>query len=268
MADQLGGGVFGSFRYSWQLLNMFYISSRSAIVGRKQSLRTIFSVVCSQIYFTGFQALPLISILAVASGAVVVLQSTSHFNIFGGGGSIGQVLVSVVVREIAPLLTALIVIARSGTAVASELGNMKANREIEALESLGIDPLSFIVFPRLFGGVISVVSLSLYFVMGSILGGLLFATVLYDIPMNFYIDSITDAFTRADVFLFLAKVLFSGCIIFTISSYQGLSVKSGPHEVPQVTTQAVMNSIISVIVFNLSMTLLYYLNQLSSLGVF
>jgi phospholipid/cholesterol/gamma-HCH transport system permease protein len=266
-ADHVGRKLTQNILYAWELFKVFYLSVRATIVGQKQSLRTIVSVISSQIYFTGYQALPLITGLSLATGAIVVMQSTSQFNILGGGGAIGQLIVVVVVREIAPLLTALIVIARSGTAVASELGNMKANREIESLTSMGIDPLSYIVFPRLCGGVISVVCLGFYFVLGSMLGGLLVAKGVYQLPLAFYLDSVTVAFTKADVFLFLAKVFFSGSMIFTIASYQGMQVKLGPHEVPQVTTAAVMNSIIMVIVFNLTVTSLFYLHHLMALGV-
>src|SRR5690606_15162446 len=155
LADNIGRKLIHSLLYAWELFKVFYLAFRSTIVSRAQSFRTIFGVVSAQIYFTGFQALPLITVLAFATGAVVVLQSTSQFNLMGGGNAIGQLIVLVVVREVAPLLTALIVIARSGTAVASELGNMKANKEIESLISMGIDPQSFIVFPRLLGGIVS-----------------------------------------------------------------------------------------------------------------
>src|SRR5690606_35674705 len=107
----------------------------------------------------------------LASGAIVILQSSVNFSLLGGGTLLGDLMVGIIIRELAPLLTALIVIARSGTAVASEIGNMRVNREIEALEAMGIHPLSYIVFPRLMGGVVSVVCLAVYFVLIAALGG-------------------------------------------------------------------------------------------------
>jgi phospholipid/cholesterol/gamma-HCH transport system permease protein len=267
LADAIGHRISKTLFYIWELFCLFYLSLRSGMVNRVQSFRTIASVICSQIYFTGFQALPLISVLATAAGALVVLQSTSQFSLMGGGSGIGQLMVVIVVRELAPLMTALIVIARSGTAVASEIGTMRVNREIQALESMGINPQSFIIFPRVVGGVVSVICLSIYFLFGSILGGLVIAKVLQGLPVGFYFDSITQAFTHADVWLFILKNLFSGVIIFTVASYQGLRVKAGPHEVPQVTTKAVMDSIVAVIMFNMSVTALYYLSHLKNLGV-
>jgi phospholipid/cholesterol/gamma-HCH transport system permease protein len=185
----------------------------------------------------------------------------------GGGAMLGQVLVAIVVRELGPLITALIVIARSGTAVASEIGNMKANRETDALEVMGINPLSYIVFPRIIGGVISVICLSLYYIFVALLGGFLVARLTQEYSLQYYIDQLAQAITLNDFFLFLLKTTFGGTIIFVVSCYQGLLVKESPHEVPQVTTKAVVNSIIYVVSFNLTVTVLSYLSTLARLGV-
>ena len=265
--DRLGRTVTGNLEYTGRVLLMVYLSMRATLRDQAQGFRTIFSVISAQIYFTGWQAIPLISILALASGGVVILQSSSQLNMFGGAQMIGNLLVVIIVRELGPLITALLVIARSGTAVASEVGNMRANREIEALECLGINPLSYIVFPRIIGGVISVVCLSFYFVLIALIGGFMLTKMINDMPMSFYLDSLARALAFEDLWLFLLKNIFSGMIIFVVSCYQGLSVKRSHTEVPVVTTQAVVNSIIYVVVFNLSVTSLFYLNQLIKLGV-
>lgn len=246
---------------------MIYLSIRAAFFDQEQGLRTVFSVVSAQIYFTGFQALPLISVLALACGSIVILQASTSMSLLGGGAILGDIMVAVVVRELAPLLTALIVIARSGTAVSSEIGNMRVNREVEALEAMGIHPLSYVVFPRLIGGVISVICLAIYFVAVACFGGYLVTSLMHNIPFSFFMDILARAFSSADVGLFVLKNAFSGLIIFMISCYQGLMVTSGPHEVPQVTTKAVVNSVIYVVIFNLTVTVLFYLGRLASLGV-
>ena len=120
--DFLGHRFFSILRYTTQLVLMIYLSFREAFYDQAQGLRAVIRVVSAQIYFTGWQAIPLITILALATGGTIIMQSTSQMNIFGSGNLLGQLLVVVIVREVSPLLTALIVIARSGTAVASELG--------------------------------------------------------------------------------------------------------------------------------------------------
>lgn len=265
--DSLGRFITQNVEYTARVLLMVYLSLRATILDQAQGLRTIISVVAAQVYFTGWQALPLITTLALTTGSIFILQGFGNLTLLGGSEMIGNFLVAALSREAGPLLTALVVIARSGTAVASEVGNMRANREIEALESLGINPLSFIVFPRVVGGVISVLCLAFYFNVIALLGGFFLTRFLHDIPFSFYADSLTRAFAKEDVAIFLLKNSFSGMIIFIVCCYQGLSVQKSSHEVPQVTTQAVVNSIIYVTVFNLSVTALFYLNHLRDLGV-
>jgi phospholipid/cholesterol/gamma-HCH transport system permease protein len=265
--DQIGAKVLFNLKYTFQVLMMAYVAFRTTIFEQSQGLRTVFSVVATQIYFTGWQAVPLISVLAVASGAVVILQSQTQLSFLGGQEMIGNLLVVIVVRELGPLMTALIVIARSGTAVASEVGNMRANREIEALEVLGINPLSYIVFPRMLGGVVSVLCLAFYFNVAALFGGFFVTKLLQDMPLSFYFNSLAQAIEFEDVILFLVKNTFSGVIIFIVSCFQGLSVKRAITEVPIVTTQAVVNSIIYVVVFNMSVTALFYLNKITKMGL-
>jgi phospholipid/cholesterol/gamma-HCH transport system permease protein len=265
--ENLGRKPIAACTYTLLVLRMVYLSIRAAVYDQAQGLRTIFSVVSSQIYFTGWQAMPLITVLALAAGGIVILQSSAQLSYLGSASMLGNILVVIIVREVGPLLTALIVIARSGTAVASEIGNMRVGREIEALEIMGINPLSFIVFPRLVGGVVSVVCLAFYFNVIALVGGYLVTSLIHDMPFSFYADSLANALTVEDVGLFLLKNVFSGVIIFVVSCYQGLLVKQSAHEVPQVTTNAVVNSVIYVVSFNLAVTTLFYLNQLMKLGL-
>jgi phospholipid/cholesterol/gamma-HCH transport system permease protein len=265
--DNMGRKVVGIFSYTTEVLMMVYLAIRAAIFDQAQGMRTVFSVISAQIYFTGWQAMPLITVLALASGGVVILQSSTQLSLFGGSEMIGNLLVILIVRELAPLMTCLVVIARSGTAIASEIGNMRVNREIEALEVMGINYLSYIVFPRIIGGVVSVVCLSFYYTTIALLGGFFLTRLIHDMPFSFYSDSVIRALAAEDFGLFILKTGFGGIMIFVICCYQGLLVQRSPHEVPQVTTKAVVNSIIYVTTFNLTVSALFYINELMKLGV-
>ena len=265
--DDIGRFVTRNIEYTLRVFLMVYLSLRATILDQAQGFRTIVGVIAAQVYFTGWQALPLVTTLALTTGSILILQGLSNLTLLGGSEMIGNFLVVALTRETGPLLTALVVIARSGTAVASEVGNMRANREIEALESMGINPLSYIVFPRVVGGIISVLCLAFYFNLIALLGGFFLTKFFHDMPVSFYTDSLTRAFAKEDLAIFLLKNSFSGMIIFIVCCFQGLSVKKSPHEVPQVTTEAVVNCVIYVTVFNLTVTALFYLNQLRNLGV-
>lgn len=274
-ADDIGASIFEFFRYLTSLALMTYLSVRSTFFGvdrghshfKRHELRQVFSVVSAQIYFTGWQALPMISVLALAAGGVAILQTSAQLSLLGGTGMIGNLLVVTIVRELGPLITALIVIARSGAAVASEIGNMRVNREIEALEVMGISPLSYIVFPRIAGGVISVICLAFYFNAISLVGGFFVSRLIHDLPFSFYFESLANAFAAEDVVLFFVKNGFSGLIVFAIACHQGLSVQMSSHEVPQVTTRAVVHSIVAVTSFNVLVSVLFYVKQLVRLGI-
>jgi len=246
---------------------MVYLSVRAAFIDQAQGMRDIVRVVSMQIYFTGYQAMPLITVLALATGSVVIMQSSAQLSFLGGSDMLGKLMLIIIVREVGPLLTALVVIARSGTAVASELGNMQVNKEVTALESMGINPLSYIVFPRLAGGVISVICLAFYFSVIALIGGFFVSRLAHDMSFAHYTFTLASSFEMNDVVMFLLKNTFSGVIIFTVCCYQGLLVQKSPHEVPQATTKAVVNSIIYVIGFNLIVTTLFYLKNLMDLGV-
>jgi phospholipid/cholesterol/gamma-HCH transport system permease protein len=187
---------------------------------------------------------------------------------FGNIDGTIKLLLSVVIRELAPLLTALIVIARSGTAVASELGNMKVNREVDALISMGIHPLNFIIFPRIVGGVVSVVILGSYFAFAAAVGGILSSSLIGKIALSYFVGNLLSAITAADFLLLLFKLIASGALVFVIASFHGLSAQKSPTEVPIVTTQAVMKSIVSVMGINILISLTYYLYQFNKVEFF
>lgn len=214
--------------------------------------RTIRSILGAQTYFTGWQAMPLITLLAIVTGSVIILNTGGGFNPFGSGTMTGQLLYLIVVKELGPLIVALVVIARSGTAVASELGNMKANREWDALKVMGINPLTYIIFPRLLAGIISIWALCFNFDVIAILGGYAMTYLLHTMPFGWFIDSVMQNITFAGLILVFVKNAVIAVVIFSVSCYQGITVKQSHHEVPQVTTKAVVISIVTVTLINFS----------------
>lgn len=267
MITTMGQTVINFVIYFFQMLLTAYHSIRATFKDQSQGSRTILSVVSSQIYFTGWQALPFVGVLASAAGVLVALQFKTQLAYFGHAQYIGDMLVVVVVREIAPLLTALLVTARSGTAVVSELASMKVNREIEALESMGIDPLSYIIFPRLIGGVVSIFCLSVFFNVVCVLFTFLILQFSMEFPFQYFAQAVANAFSTADLFFFLFKIILSGFIIFIICCHEGLQLKQSPHEIPQVTMSGVVKSLIYVCFTHFITSGLFYLDHFVRLGV-
>lgn len=252
--DHIGKSTIEFYQQVQAVFVFVYLSFRSILGLSLRNLRPILFTLTSQIYFTGFQSLPLITFIALASGSIIVLQSTAQLSLLGSKEIMGNILVVTIVRELGPLLTAFTVIARSGTAVATELGTMQVNREIESLRSLSIEPLAFVVLPRIVGGVICLISLAFYFNCIALFGGFLVNNLVSDLSFSFYLEVLAQAITPQDFTLNLIKNALSGLLIFSISAYYGMKVSGAPHEVPIATTKAVVRSIVTVVAFNLSIT--------------
>jgi phospholipid/cholesterol/gamma-HCH transport system permease protein len=264
--DRAGHPVIRAAEYTLSAVLMAYMAFRIVITGQPQKLRTLFAVVGSQIYFTGWEALPLMSLLAVASGSVVIVQAAGQLSRFGSTQLMGQFVVSVLICELAPLLTALIIVARSGAAITCEIGNMKVNHEIDALESMGINPVSYIVFPRVLAGLISQLCLSFIYCVVAVATGFLVLRCSTEMPLAHYLSLISASITPDYIFVFLIKNIFAGIIVAVVCCYQGLKVRMAPSEVPQATTRAVVASMIYSISFNVIVTILFYIKSLVRFG--
>lgn len=251
-AQVLAGG--GAARGLWGTFWEAVAGARAPGAAAKQKTR---GVALQQVFFTGFQALPLVSAIAVFVGATTIIQTRLMAPAMPGE-MVGKILVAAIVRELAPLVTAIVVAGRSGTAIATELGNMKANLEVLALSSLGIDPPRFVVWPRLIGSIVSVLVLTIYFAMIAILGGFLIASFISSPSFDSIRSGFQEALRPTDLFLFLAKGVGLGTTIGVVCCHYGLRVQTSPTEVPQAASRAVMLSLFSAVALNTAATVLFY----------
>lgn len=238
------------------------IHSLEQFIIRPKERKVLRPIIYKQILFTGYDALRLIGIIALGMGGIVLFltQSISK-TIFFDQALVGVLMSQVILRELAPLIVAIILVGRSGTAVATEIANMKVNNEIEALESLGIDPVHYLVAPRIIGMTFSLVFLTIYFFFIAMLGGYLFSTTFFSVrlPLDEYLKIVFDKMEVADIGFSLLKSLFFGLFISTIACYKGLKVPPSSNFVPVVATQTVVSGMTSVFFFYGYFTILYFL---------
>lgn len=219
--------------------------------------RTVRAVLLTQILFTGVQALYLVSAIGMLIGATIVIQ-TSLMVPGADGELLGKILVAVALRELSPLITAIIVAGRSGTAIATELGNMKVNYEVLALSSLGIDTPRFIVLPRIVAAIVSVVVLMVYFSVVAVLSAALVGqSVLGPSPAELR-AGIGRALMPHDLVLFVSKGVGLGAILGWFSCHYGLGVKSSPTEVPRQASRAVVNTLLGCVAYDTALTIVFY----------
>lgn len=216
-------------------------------------------VLINQIRFTAVQALPLLTMIALLIGVTVIVQASAQALRFGFADTLGKILVTVVVRELGPLLTAIIVIGRSGTAIAAELATDGVLGETEAMESMGVEPLQYLVIPRVVGAAISVVLLVIYFDTVTLIGGALVATALADVSLPEYLAALSGALQPLDVWITIAKGAIFGAGIATLCSYEGLVGGRKPTDIPQCVTRGVVSSLVFVFTVSVIFSLLLYL---------
>lgn len=218
-----------------------------------------FTVLLRQIMFTGYEALPLISFIALSIGGLIILQGNNILGGFGQGRLVYVILVTVVIRELSSIFTALIVIARSGTAISTELGNMVVNNEIDLLVSFGISPISYLVVSRLVGVVVAIFTLTIYFNLVALFGGWLFTSFFSPISFNYFVTQLFSQMSAADVLISVLKSIIFGIGIALISCYHGLKVNFASTEVPQRTIKSVVFSIVFVVFSDIIITVLFYI---------
>lgn len=221
----------------------------------KQGRRPTVKVYQKQVYFTGLEALKVIFIISLIIGTVIITQIVTTVG-SGNESLTGKVLVWVVIKELGPLLTAIIVIARSGTAIATELGTMKINGEIEYVETLGIEPSQYLIMPRIFGVATAVVILTVYFEIVSIIGGFIVAGIGWHVPFEQFSQGVLVSLTMKELAISMLKSLFFGLFMTAACCKQGLAVGKSATQIPQAASKGVMMSLFLVFTLDGVITLL------------
>lgn len=212
----------------------------------------------NQVRFTAVQALPFLGTIAVLIGVTVIVQANAQAVKFGVSDVLGRILTSVVVRELGPLLTAIVVLGRSGTAIAAELATSTVLGETDAMEATGIDPLQYLVFPRVVGGAISVALLVVFFNAITLGGGALAAWVLGAVSLHEYLGSLRLALSLSDLVLMVGKGAMFGAGIATLCAYAGLLGGRTPPDIPRSVTHGVVLSLLFVFAVSALFSVLAY----------
>ncbi len=211
-----------------------------------------------QLYFTGTESVYLVVLLGLLAGAAIATQTTS---IVGANSELTvRVLVWTVVRELGPLLAAIIIIARSSVAIATELAVMEVRGETDALKEMRIPPMDYLVVPRVSALTLSAVALTIYFETVAVVGGLAVSAVFQNVSFLTQLGRFLEVISPADIALPVAKSFCFGIAIAAISCYHGLAVSKSVTAIPVATLHAVIRSLISVFVIDALFAWLGYIS--------
>ena len=256
LAGRLGKWLLGEVSFYSGLLSLLYFAVVKPFAKGSRGNRFIYPITIQQVYFTGVQAGGLISMIAFALGVAII--AGLHSSPVNVNAYLGKILVIAVIQTLGPLVTAIIVIARSGTAISTEIANMVIRNEILALEAMAIDTLNFLVLPRILGMVISLLCLNLIFSAVSVLGGVAVAWIFDpNMDLALFFNNFFESLTWGDLAQAGLKSVFFGCGISLVCMINGFKVLMYPGGVPVSGIKGVVGSLQWVFVINAVLTVLF-----------
>lgn len=242
----IGGRARGSGETALEAIRFVGSCVRAAANLPKSARNLAWRSLFMQVRFTAVDAMPIIAGLALLIGALVIAQAHAQAVRFGVSEALGQLLATIIVRELGPLFAAIIVVARSGTAIASELATSRVMGEVTALEALGVDPVQYMVLPRLLGAAVSVTLLAMYFDAIAIFGGLVATWSLAHLPPGDYLESLRLGMSSTDIVLVMAKGAAFGLGTAAVCCWAGLRAARTPAAIPQSVTRGVVVAMVYV----------------------
>lgn len=199
-----------------------------------------------QVIFTGVDALPLVTFLGLAVGLSITSQMLKLATALGSESDVANLLTNIVGVELSSILTAIVLIGRSGSAIVVDLGSMKLRREVEGLELLGINVNEFFVTPRIIGAAVAQFTLAVYFAVVALFGGVFLNDLFTPGSSTHQLGKLAEAIGPEQTILFMVKNLLFGIIIAGTACYHGLKVRTSFTELPQQTQRAIVTGLVLV----------------------
>jgi phospholipid/cholesterol/gamma-HCH transport system permease protein len=253
LLDRFGRATADFFEYAGGLT---ILSAES--VGFMVQLRIRIAETLSQCALLGVQSLVIVMLTSLFTGMVISLESAQQAVSYGFSNLVGGAVAYASVRELGPMLTAVVVAGRVGAAIAAELGSMVVTEQIEALRSMGLEPSRFLVVPRLVALLLMLPLLTIFADVVSILGGMWIAQTYAHVSYDSFIASVRQSIDFVDVIKGLLKAFVFAAIIAMVGAYQGLATRGGAAGVGQSTTFAVVLAIILIFVSNFVLSFLLF----------
>ncbi|MCO5067468.1 MAG: ABC transporter permease [Kiritimatiellae bacterium] len=216
------------------------------------------SEVFNQLYITGIKSLGVITVVAAFTGMILALQTGLELRRFGLQQNIGTAVTVVMMREMGPFMTALIVAASVGSAIAAQVGTMVVSEEVSALEIMSINPVRFIVLPRLIALAVMMPILTIYTDILGIAGGALVGVTQLQVSFQAYIDNAQLYAQNKDLYVGLLKAFVFGIVIATTACHQGFVTTEGAVGVGQATRRTVIISFLTILVLGYILTRVFY----------
>jgi phospholipid/cholesterol/gamma-HCH transport system permease protein len=209
----------------------------------------------------GVTAVPVISFITFFIGVIMALQGAYELKRFGAIRLVADMVAISITRELGPLVTAIVVIGRSGSAFAAEIGTMKVTEELDAIETMALHPVAFLVTPKLIAMLVMMPCLTIWADLMGVLGGSVFGMIGADYTFGAYLAATRDALFMRDIITGLVKSIVFGLVITGVGCQEGFMTGAGSEQVGRSTTSAVVTSIFLVVFVDLIFTAIFYMTS-------
>lgn len=257
MLDRLGRGLCAALQEGRQLLGFFGLTAVTLLRVLPRPRRWRLPSVVTMVEAVAIDALPLVGLLSFVIGIVLAYIGADQLRRFGAEIYTVNLVGVAILRELGILITAIILAGRSGSAFTAQIGTMKVNQEVDALETLGIDPIEVLVLPRLIALTLTLPFLAFYADIMGMAGGALMTRLVLDIPLDTFVHQLQGAVTPGHFLVGISKAPVFGLLIGLVGCFKGLQTRGSAESVGQLTTQSVVIAIFLVIVTDALFAVLY-----------
>lgn len=213
------------------------------------------SLIRNQLFDIGVMSLPVVAITGFSTGMVLAAQSFFQLSDKGLAGATGLMVAKAMLVELGPVLTAFMVTGRVGAAMCAELGTMRVTEQVDAIRSMAVNPLQYLIAPRFIAGTLMMPLLTVFSSIMGIIGGYMIAVYFYGLPASTFMDPLPEHVTYFDFFSGMVKAFVFGIIIVTISCYRGMATRGGAAGVGRATTNSVVICYSVILITNFLLTL-------------
>jgi len=256
--ESIGRNTIGGLAYVGGLARLSGRAAYYTLIGPFRGKALRWSRAFHQAMAVGVEALPILSVITFFVGLILALQGAYELRKFGALQFVAAGVGVSMTRELGPLMTAIVVIGRSGSAFAAEIGTMKVTEEIDALTTMALNPVQFLVTPKFLAMILMLPCLTTWADFMGVMGGAVFGVTGASFTFGGYVHATLDALLRRDIIGGLIKAVMFGAVITAVGCHEGFETGGGAEEVGRSTTSAVVMSIFLVIIVDLIFTSLFY----------
>lgn len=252
-----------------------FVRAFMSLFNKSRSFKTDSRNIILQTFFTGVEIFPILFVVATLFGTVVIIEVITMMGKMGFDDVVGGLMVVVIIRELGPILTAFLIAGRSGSSLTTYIGGMVINSEVDALATMGVDPVRYLVMPGLIGGTIATFIMSIVFSTSAICAGYLMTKIAIALTGNalnlqltwdYLSTEILKALTFTDFIFIVVKPIVFGCIITTNACYQAMNIPRDIRQVPKATGRSVIKSFFYIVCADVFLSLFYFIDYFNEIS--